>query len=260
MASSKWSLNSFYSKDARFRPYLPDTALFNRTSLERFMDHYPVVYIKPDLRHGGTGIMQARKTETGYSFVKVKGKPIHADSLDQLYNKIMSHAVDSKHIIQRGIPLATVNGRTYDIRSMMMRMPGGAWKFYGFFAKVAGASSVITNVCRSGGYVLPLEKAMRLSLGLTEAQIEQKKKTLRTLSYQICNRFNGYKATTTEIGIDFAFDRHGNIWIIEVNFDLPWQSGHAFEKLPDKTIFRRVMHMKKLLRSIRRRRKSIVSQ
>jgi hypothetical protein len=258
MASSKWNLHKFYYRDAFIREFLPETALLNQVTLQHFMDKYSSVYIKPDTRHGGNGVILARKSENGFSLTAIKGKKAENESdiktLEELYSKIVIRAIDDKYIIQQAIPLADINGRPYDIRSMMMRKPGGVWRYYGYFAKVAGPVTIITNVGRSGGYVITVEEALRKSLGLTPAQIEQKKQSMLDLSYKISNRFNKYKATTTQIGIDFALDEIGNIWIIEVNFDLPNHSGNAFGKLPDKTNYRRIKKMKEFLRSLKQKK------
>jgi len=253
MASSKWSLHKFYSKDARFRPYLPDTALFNRKSFTKFTNRYKVVYVKPDLRHGGTGIIQARKTDAGYSFIRIKGKPTYASTADELYTRVRRLTTDPKYIVQQGVPLATIRGRTFDIRSMMMRKPGGVWQFYGFLAKVSGKGSVVNNVLRSGGYILPFEQALRQSFGYNSGQIADMKKRLIRLSHQISKRFNLYKATTTDIGIDFGLDRHGKPWIIEVNFDLPWISLNKFKDLPDRSSYFRMRKMKLLIQAMRKK-------
>lgn len=258
MASSKWSLHKFYYRDSFIQKFLPDTALFNQKTLEQFLDKYNSVYIKPDTRHGGNGVILARKSDSGYSYMAVKGRKAESESdvesLEEFYKKIKSRAIDDTYIIQQAISLATVKDSPYDIRSMMMRKPKSKWDFYGFFAKVAGEISIITNVCRSGGYVITIEEAMRKSLGMTDAEIEQKKQSLLELSYKICDRFYKYKASTTQIGVDFALDTEGKIWIIEVNFDLPSHSGNSFAKLPDKTNYRRIQKMKTLLRSFKHKK------
>ncbi|MCA0755940.1 YheC/YheD family protein [Paenibacillus sp. N4] len=262
MASSKWKLHQFYNKHNEVRKYLPDTALFSLDTLKQFMDKYSEVYIKPDTRHGGNGVTYVRKTETGYSYTRIKGRAAEVTSgitaLEEIYKKVIKTAIDKTYIIQQAISLAAINNRPFDIRSMLMRKPYRKWGFYGFFAKVAGPVNIITNVGRSGGSVITLEEALRRSLQLTPAAIKEKMKELRELSFIIANRFNKYKASTTQIGIDFAVDLSGNIWIIEVNFDLPNHSGNAFAKLPDKSNYLKIRKMKRYLAALRLKRKAAV--
>lgn len=261
MASSKWSLHKFYDKDAFIRQFLPDTALLNQASLHQFLEKYSSVYIKPDTRHGGNGVILASKTENGYSFTAIKGRKAESESdihtVDELYRKVVKRSIDDRYIVQQAISLATINHRPYDIRSMMMRKPREKWTFYGYFAKVAGPVQIITNVCRSGGYVITIEEALRKSLNLTPAQIELKKQSMLELSHKISNRFNKYKASTTQIGIDFALDGKGKIWIIEVNFDLPDHSGNAFKELPDKRNYWRIRRMKTYLKLQKLKKKKL---
>jgi len=255
MVSSKWSLHRFYDKDDVIRKYLPETDILSKSALHRMLERYSAVYIKPDHKHGGKGIIRAWKTSEGFAYIRVRGKPIEVNSIDTLYEKITSHSIDSRTLVQMAIPIAAINGRTYDVRSTTMRMPGGEWKFYGFFAKLAKPSSVVSNVCQQGE-VITIEEALRKSLGLNADEIEEKKRKLVEISYRVSKRFIQYKSTTTQIGIDFAFDKEGRIWIVEVNFDLPFHTCLPYRDLPDKSNYYRVRKMKLLLRSLRQRKKT----
>ncbi|MGO4274069.1 YheC/YheD family protein [Paenibacillus sp. TAF58] len=132
---------------------------------------------------------------------------------------------------------------------LMMRNSQNQWQFAGMLAKVAGRNSVITNVNRGGGYVIPIEKALGASLRLNNNQKQSIIHELIRLSHRICNRFNSYKYSS-QIGIDFGLDQHHKIWIIEVNFDYP--SHELFNNLKDKTMYRKIKSLKNsYLKSLR---------
>ncbi|MBP1964271.1 YheC/YheD family protein [Paenibacillus aceris] len=246
----KLGLHKFYSKDSQIRSFLPPTSVLNRNTFISFMRRYQSVYIKPNMSHMGKGIMKAWSIDKKYRLVKVKGNAKSFSTLEQMYNAIKKQTSASPFLIQKTIDLAKLNHRTFDVRVMMMRDSEDQWKYAGMLAKVAGRSSVITNVNRGGGYALPIGDALASS-SLTISQKQQKKliKELIHLSYRICNRFIYYKYSS-QIGIDYGIDQNHKIWIIEVNFDYP--SHELFNKLKNKEMYRKIKNLRSsYLKSLR---------
>lgn len=240
ISSSKWSLHKFFSKSPSIRPFLPPTSLYQPTRLGPFLDKYQMVYIKPTKKHMGKGIMRVWKTETGYQFVKERGKSIQADSLGELKQKLDKQCTEKNYIIQKGIHLAQINGRPFDIRVMMMRNGAGRWQYAGMLAKVVGSGSVITNVARGRGYAVTVPHALLKAAAVEPAKIRSVVRQLIQISYRVCSHFNKYRHSS-QIGVDFAVDKQGGIYIIEVNYDFP---SHAlFAKLKDKTQFRNIKRL-----------------
>jgi hypothetical protein len=178
--------------------------------------------------------MKAWKVNDGFKLVRVKGTPQHFGAMEPVVRHILSVAGKSPYIVQQAIPLAQIDGRRYDIRVMMMRDSKDQWAYSGMLAKVAGPSSVVTNVNRGGGYAATVRLALEGS-GFSKPEIERIERQLKHLSYVICRRFDRYKYSS-QIGIDFGVDSKGKLWLIEVNFDFP---SHAlFAKLTDKSLYR----------------------
>ncbi|EMT53005.1 hypothetical protein I532_09507 [Brevibacillus borstelensis AK1] len=239
--SSKWSLHKFFDRHPVIRGYLPATALYQPALLDSFLQKYDTVYIKPSSTHMGKGIMKVWKTDSGYAWVKERGQTVTASTLGELKPIVNQSVGNSKHIIQKGIPLAEVNGRPFDIRVMMLRNGAGKWQYAGMLAKVAGPDSVITNVARGGGYVTTVPKALRQSQAVKSEQVNTVTRELIRLSHHVCSHFNKYKHSS-QIGIDWAVDKKGGLSIIEVNFDFP--SHGLFAKLPDKTYYRLIKRLR----------------
>ncbi|RNB88803.1 YheC/YheD family protein [Brevibacillus nitrificans] len=245
--SSKWALHKFYSRSSSLGRYLPPTAVLSRKTLSAYLRRYSSVYIKPDAEHTGTGIIRAWKKNGRYSFVKVKGKKRESSSVEGLYKKIRKSNGKGRHIIQKTIPLAKVNGRRFDIRVMMMRNATGSWEYAAMLAKVAGKGSIISNVRRGGGYALPVAAALAPSL--SQAKTAEVKRRLVQLGYQISRYFDRFKRRS-ELGIDFAVDKTGRIYLIEVNHEVP--SHVLFLKLKDKSHFHNI---RRLARAYKKRKK-----
>jgi hypothetical protein len=187
------------------------------------------------MEHTGKGIIKVWKAPDGFHLVKVRGQPVRFPSIDGAVRHVLRSAAGKPHIVQQTIPLSTLKGRCYDIRVMMMRDAGDIWRYSGMLAKVAGPSSIVTNVLRGRGYATTVRFALDhsdLPKNVNKKRLEQ---DLIRLSYAICRRFNLYKYTS-QIGIDFGIDVRGKLWLIEVNFDFP---SHAlFARLPDQTMYR----------------------
>lgn len=251
----KWHLHRFFSKDPEIRKHLPPTALFNDRTLKLFLEKYGAVYLKPDHTHRGQGIIKAWATDDGYALVFLRGDPTVCSSLDELYKEIKRRALAGRYVIQKAIPLARIGGRPFDVRVMMMRNVRYRWQFFGLYSKVAGPRSIVTNISNSRGYVLPFEKSMKLSLGLTGESAANVKSRLVRLSHKICKRAGRIKYYQ-KIGNDFAVDENGKVWIIEVNFTYPGFKG--FARLPDRKYYRRIKRMNRILqkRAFRRKKRS----
>nr|WP_246005791.1 YheC/YheD family protein [Brevibacillus gelatini] len=238
--SSKWSLHQFFSKSPHIRPYLPPTDLYQPALLEPYLSKYTTVYIKPTRTHMGKGIMRVSKTADGYQFVKERGEPVRAGSLAELKQQLARQCTEKNYIIQKGLDLAELNGRPFDIRVMMMRNGLGKWQYAGMLAKVAGSDSVITNVARGGGYAVTVPYALAKSGAVAPEKIKEVVSRLIRVSHRVCAHFNKYRHSA-QIGVDFAIDKAGQLSIIEVNYDFP---SHAlFAKLKDKTYFRTIKRL-----------------
>lgn len=181
----KWKMHRFYSKNPAIAKYLPPTKPLTQKTLFSFLSQYKNVYIKATRVHTGRGIVKAWKSRGEYRFVKIKGKAEDASSTQELYRKVKNALPMRTIIVQKAIDLAPINGRTFDIRVMMMRDAKRKWHYGGMVAKVAGSGSIISNVRRGGGYVLTVEDALKKSLSCSNERAENIKKELIQLSHRI---------------------------------------------------------------------------
>src|SRR5690606_25262253 len=124
-----------------------------------------------------------------------------------------------KMIIQQGISLETVDGRPYDIRSMVQRKPGGRWTSTGMFAKVGKPNKIVTNYYQGGKIVLM--NKLYAQTTMTEHEIEERLRLLSETSRKVALFWSRKRKGMYEMGIDFAFDDAGRLWILEVNSRFP---------------------------------------
>lgn len=218
--------------DAKLREYVPKTVSFSRANLMMMAGSFPSIYVKPDVGSQGIGVCKVRKTEEGYELKAVEGKrqwSASFDSIAALYKRIV-RLKRSKLIIQQGIGLDRVKGRPYDIRAMVQRKPGKSWECTGFLVKVGGANKIVTNYYQ-GGEICTLPMLMKeRELSLSEGK--SRKRMMTESALRIARTLSARQSGMREMGIDFAFDKTGKLWVLEVNSNHP--QFHPLKELAPK--------------------------
>ncbi|NBD23374.1 YheC/YheD family protein [Paenibacillus glycinis] len=223
---------------AHLRPLVPRTMMLTAANLSTMLAAYRSVYIKPDIGSLGIGVCKATSERGGYKLVAVKNR-------SQVYRRF--HTIDAlcryarrigggTMIVQKAIPLATVGGRPYDMRMMVQRKPRGAWTVTGSFARIARPGKIVTNYSQ-GGRIRTLKQMYR-SKGLTDAASHAKIARLTRIARQTAVWLSARRAGMHEVGIDFADDRKGKLWILEVNSNHP--QFHPLQ-VTDPPAYRRMM-------------------
>lgn len=214
----KWLLYRFFHKNQAIASYLPETKKYSHKALEDMLERHRSVYVKPVAGSRGRGIIKAwraannqivvkRTTERQQSFA---GAAAALARIDRLRDGKM-------YIVQRGIRLAKVDGRPFDIRVMMQReKPGGSWLYSGMLAKIAGPGSVVTNTALSGGRVMDVDLAMEMTFGWPKTRVTSTVRRLEKLGMEWAKHFDSYQYYR-ELGFDVAVDENGRIWLIEQN-------------------------------------------
>jgi len=256
----KYENYKWFYENTLIRPYLPDTALCDEDTLTSYLAQYHMVYLKPEDGGQGIGIVKAWREDGRYGYIIERGDPEYCAAPSELYNRLFANAVpftwkpvtnttyDTPYIVQRGIHLAQIRGRPFDIRLMMMRDAAEKWNYAGMLAKVAREKSIVTNISK-GGYVLSVDDALYRSLGISGEKAIRMKNEIIRLGF-MCNEVYSRHMYLPEIGYDIAIDQSGKIWIIEANIG---PGRKIFTLLKDKTMYRKIV---KLYHEYRNRKRS----
>lgn len=213
----KYLLWRFFANHKAIRPYLPDTRRFTRQAFINMLNQYGMVYVKPSGGSMGRGVIKVWKSGQRVFIKKTVQAVKTFPSVDAAASHLTTLTKGYAYIVQRGIHLATIDGRPLDIRVMMQRSePGGSWLYSGMLAKVAGPRSVVTNVALSRGYVLEVEDALKRSLGWGKGRINKMVDEMKRLSFTAAKHFDSYQRYR-ELGFDMAVDSNGKLWLIEEN-------------------------------------------
>ncbi len=213
----KYLLWLHFSKSKQIRPYLPATRRMNREAFLAYLRRYRMIYAKPSGGSRGIGIMKVWSKDDQV-FVKKTVLPTRSFASSEAAFRYVHEQQNGKpYIVQQGLQLATINGHVFDVRVMVQRtVPGGVWKYSGMLAKIAGKSSVVTNVALSKGSVLEIETALKKAFGWNRETVHQKVTLLKNVALAAANHFDTYQKYR-ELGFDMAFDSKGRLWMIEQN-------------------------------------------
>ncbi|QNK56213.1 YheC/YheD family protein [Paenibacillus sp. PAMC21692] len=203
------------------RRMVPDTESYSLANMRKLAKRYNSLYIKPDVGSLGIGISKLSRQNGGYLLKESWNKSQRSRSLGTLeaaYRHLKAKG-RGKLIVQQAIKLDKVDGKPYDIRAMVQRKPGGAWTCTGFIVKVGGKGKIVTNYYQ-GGAVWKLRKLHR-RLGLNAQESNYREEQLRSEAITIAKTLSARQSGMREMGIDFARDRGGKLWILEVNSNHP---------------------------------------
>jgi len=201
------------AKDPIIDKHLPETHWYNYNTLRRMLNKYSVIYLKPNDKSSGNGIIRIKLIAKDKYTVSFEKTTMNVDkmNLGTALKKIITGR--SKYIIQQGIDLATYKNNPFDMRVVLQKV-SKTWRITLSSARVASdEDAVVTNVAKGARDYL-LQQILY--------EYDQKKDPMATfrevidLSHQIANVL-GNQLPIVIAGLDIAVDKYGQIWFIESN-------------------------------------------
>ena len=215
--TGKLKVSNYLNKSEELMYYSPLTKSFNESNLRKMFSLFPMLYVKPNVGSQGKGVVKTQKVNGGYQLKTTKMTKVFTN-INSLANYLKS-TFDRPLIIQQGIYLEKLKGRPYDIRAMVQRKPGGVWTVTGIFAKLGKANKIVTNYFQ-GGELVTMDKLYNEKV--IDSQIKEERIALiEDISIEVANHLSKFQGNMYEMGIDFAFDERGDLWILEVNSRQP---------------------------------------
>jgi hypothetical protein len=237
----KYLLWYHFSKNASLRHYLPATRRMTKDSFLDFLEKYSMIYVKPSGGSRGVGIFKVTKRGGSVSVKKTTLKERTFKTPMEAFQHINHQREGKPYIVQKGLNLARINGRPFDIRVMLQRIsPSARWQISGTVAKIAGKSSVVTNVALSGGTVQEVGPVLTTSFGWKKQAVERCIGEIKRISLVAANHFDSYQKYR-ELRMDVAVDNSGKVWLIEEN------------TLPSHALFRKLSSNQSMYRTIQSR-------
>jgi glutathionylspermidine synthase len=240
---NKWEMYKLLLRYSIKDIQIPDTKLFSSESLSSMLIEYPLLYIKPIASWGGKDISTIQQNGNSYVWTIQGQETVITYDFDEIYHQIAHFYQEKSTIIQRGIPTVKFDNRPFDIRSHLYKEMDGSWTYIGDLVRIGGTGSLVSNIEISNGSVKPTDEV--ISMVLPDLNHQLLTDRLKTACMEICHMLDQYHFFM-EVGLDFALDHRGNLWIIEVNTD-DTQGGpdhYLFSLLPDQSSFDKIIQNK----------------
>lgn len=213
----KSRIQSLLMLDSVICPHLPGTVQASASRLRYYMTQYDSLILKPDNSSIGKGIMKLdRQGEQWLLRHPTKRRPRRIGQLrfKRKLPLLLKRTLRSKpYLIQQRLPLATYQGRPFDLRVSVQRHADGDWQVSGIAGKVAGRGSYVTNVAQ-GGSVYRLPELLRDYPGLDPHAVEA---DVHAFSLRVAEHLSNHLPHLADIGLDIGLTEYGFPLFIECN-------------------------------------------
>lgn len=219
---TKLSTIKVLEKNEKLINLIPQTVKCNSCKdIERVMESYRSVYLKPDSLSKGKGVYKiTKKSDNHYKVEYRTAERNHVVTLNDIEEiDILLEQYSENgggYIIQKEINKALFRGNTFDLRVLFQKDYSGTWKLSGIAARVAAEGSIITSP-RSGGVVEDFSIILKEVFGQEPFSKGGIYERLVYFGREICSSIEKAFGDCVELGLDMAIDINHKIWIIEVN-------------------------------------------
>lgn len=216
----KDTMHQLLASDPHLSSYLPMTALASVATVNKMMNQYSDLILKPCKGSVGRGIyrlVRLSKEVWSVAFASSKDKPRHQISkfrYPHLPEWLRRKIAQTPYLIQERIPLAEYNGRPLDLRISVQRGFGGAWQVTGMFAKVSSPQTFVSNIAR-GAHVYPAD--LLLCKIMSPAEATSCLAHIEELSLAIALFLERHLPQLADLGLDIGITSNGRPYFIECN-------------------------------------------
>ncbi|RFU60468.1 YheC/YheD family endospore coat-associated protein [Peribacillus glennii] len=225
----KWEIVQQLKNMQNETVFFPYTRLYKGPdSLYEMAGRYPELYVKPTGGSLGKGIMRIKRYGNSYicQFQK-NGETITKkyESIIQLGRMLHARIGSRTYVIQQGIELIKHNGSIIDFRALVQKNMYGKWTITSIVGRRGPEQSIVSNVS-TGGTILGLRAALESS-DAPWLPVDRIVSVMKNKALKFAELFeNGAAGNYAELGIDFAVDRTGRVWVLEIN-SKPSKAGHS---------------------------------
>ncbi len=210
--ANKWVKTNALRSNSYIARHIPPSRLLNAANLHRMIAVHGMVVIKPVRGGGGIGVMKIEKLGSSYRLTNKSNKRTFS-SFERLMKAVNSARLKRTYLIQKGIRLATIGGRPIDYRVKYVK-ENGIWTYRSMVGRLARRGLFVTNLCR-GGTQMTAAQGIRRSL--SAKLVGKKKREMRNLTKASTALLESRYPGIGQLGYDYAIDRKGHIWMLEVN-------------------------------------------
>lgn len=214
----KWLTYRLLVEHPMIQDHLPQTALLSAGGLSEMLDLHSLVMIKHRRGFESRGMIRVESLpEGGYSCVvndlDARRQHLTFSSRDALLGVLSNSAQPANDfIIQQGIRLASLQGRTFELR-MIFNKAGERWLRTGMVIRLSGSADMPFLAVGNERNQPPSEILPKVFGDHSLVVLAQARNLARIITAEL-ERAAGPGG---ELALDFGFDDQGQPWLIEGN-------------------------------------------
>ncbi|HZG75834.1 MAG TPA: YheC/YheD family protein, partial [Paenibacillus sp.] len=213
----KWTLHEKLLRTP-YAAYVPETELLRSPNAAvRLAARFGAVMVKPRDGKQGKGIVKISRAESGARTFRWQERassegPLAASALAA---RLGARFRPASAVVQRWMDIRCPMGGVYDIRALVQKTEGDAWRLTEMAVRQSGLGRIASNVS-GGGSVRPMAEFVALMYG--EGEAERIVAECRNIADGLPPALEAaYGRRFVELGIDLAVEKGGGVRIIEVN-------------------------------------------
>ncbi|MDF2660707.1 MAG: hypothetical protein K0Q94_3498 [Paenibacillus sp.] len=212
---NKWTIqNHLLASPLLASHLLPTKPMDSVDDAIAYAREHEAIMIKPINGKGGIGILKLCCTGSAYRLHE-NGKPALSGGPGTIRAALRRARRKGGYLLQRWIDIRNPEGRVFDVRVLMQKDGTGQWETSGMAIREGSANSITSNL-KSGGRAH--EVAAYLNRLFPSDKADALMEKLCELSVYIPPYLEErYGRRLADLGLDFAIDRSGCLWLLEVN-------------------------------------------
>lgn len=238
----KWTMHQILSKNRSIRPYLPETEPFLTVkALQRMVERFGLVYVKPIDGTGGRGILRIEKIDSGLYRVQGRNRdrsiirPFTV-SPSRLAARLNGWKPGRSFLLQQGIRITLEDGRVHDYRLLIQKNGSGEWEVTGCAGRIGAARSITSNL-HGGGTAATADSLLSRRFGKAD-RIRSIRDDMDRLAHLVARHVENQFGSMCELALDLAVDEKGRVWLLEIN---PKPSREVFNRIGEKDTYRKAV-------------------
>ncbi|NMB00743.1 MAG: YheC/YheD family protein [Firmicutes bacterium] len=204
----KWKTHEALASSA-LKSHLPNTVPYDPEHLKDFLGSFGEVILKPARGQCGKEIYLLKVKQGIYHLHQGTKSPVA--SFHSWHNLLAGLEVLTKKdfLLQKFIPLATFDGRIFDVRLLLQKDGQGDWQVSGALTRLALRYSYVTNICHA---IVSAQDTLKKVFPADDIMSE-----LERISIEAARSLEEPFGSLGELSVDFGLDQQAKTWIIELN-------------------------------------------
>jgi len=206
-----------WQKSTQLRSCVPEAAVLHEPEqIERFLQAYTCVYVKPIDGMAGVGIVQLRRDKDAV-YVRLQragnAQPAVRMTTGQSIRSLMKRARHTRYVLQAGADLAEYEGRRFDFRLLAHMQADQRMRITGMGVRLGPPGGITTHV-PNGGEVLAPAPVLRQVFGTRAEMVGARVVHVGELA---ANRICELPGVWTECSLDIGVTPAGEACLFEAN-------------------------------------------